>query len=72
MNSDANIAAHVFGCKHQWSTKPHWCRWFFYQCVVDDLCWHDACYQHCGKMFLTWIKLLHSSEKVKLQYCTYY
>jgi len=38
---------------------------FFYQYLVDYLCWH-ASYQYCGKVLLALVKLLYSSKKVKL------
>jgi len=68
MNNDINTAAHLsIGTNAQRSPKAYWFRWVFYQYLSDDLCSH-ASYQHCGKMLSIWIKLLYSSEKVRLLY----
>ena len=55
--------------KRQRLTKAHWFRWVFLPVtkLMEDLFWH-ASYQHCEKMLSVLVKLLNSSEKVKLLY----
>jgi len=68
MNTDANIAADLTIVSGQQKLMVSLS--FFYQDLMDDLCWHVS-YERCEKMLSTWVKLLYSPEKVK-NYCTNY
>jgi len=72
MNSDASIAAHLsIGTKVNGQQNFTVFIENFLPVSVDDLCLH-ACYEHCGNVLSTWVKLPYSSAKIliDINYCT--